>query len=107
MINFTTDIRDAKDNLVRSEKALTLKEYILMKRELTPGMHFSLVNKNFNTDGKPETYTGYESFYIGNATPYHEPNSNDGGFGWDLDHERMEKYISEIHLPMFSTKIKE
>ena len=107
MINFTTDIRDAKDNLIRSEKPLTLKEYILMEREVTPGMHFSLVNIDFNTDDNPKTYTGYETFYIGNATPYHEPSINDGGFGWNLDHERMGKYISEIHMPMFSTKIKE
>lgn len=106
-MNFTTDIRDAKDEWIRSEKPITLKEYIELNREFKPGMHFTLVERNFNTEGKPETHNGWESFYVGNCTPYLNPTTNDGGIGWDMNHPRMAKYISEIHMPMFSTYIKE
>ena len=36
------------------------------------------------------------SFWIGDATLYHEPTTSDGGIGWNLNSPLMKKEISEI-----------
>jgi len=81
------------EKFVRSEKQLTLREWFGLGKELLPGMRFSLKGESSN-----------ETFYLGDATPYHQPSDNDGGFGWDMDHPRMSMLISEVHMPCFTSR---
>ena len=73
---------------VSREKQLTLREYFQLDRDLVPGMLFYLDHE----DGASE------SFLIGDCTPFQEPSSSDGGFGWNMNDPRMDMSIVEIHI---------
>jgi hypothetical protein len=42
------------------------------------------------------TFTDGSGFLVGDATPYHEPSKNDGGFGWYWDGALCRKPLSSV-----------
>lgn len=67
------------------EKPLTLGEFIEPDR-LKAGQRITVDDEHDNR----------ETFWIGHATVYHCPSTNDGGFGWLFDSEICKKYIVEV-----------
>lgn len=76
--------------LLCREKLCTLKEYVQMER-VKPGRKLLL------GDVKDGVHSNTETIWIGDATPYHAPSTNDGGFGWDYNAPIMKKFVLEIH----------
>lgn len=70
-----------------------------LNKEFAPGTLIFLYNADLPSDG----HTEYESFYVGECTPFHEPSNNDGGFGWDDNHPRYSKFVGEVYLPKFKS----
>jgi len=81
---------------VRSEKAMTLEEYVKFGR-LNPGQYIYLCEVKADDDGR-EVHTNIESFWVGDCTPYHKPSKNDGGFGWNYSDPMMKKIVLEVHI---------
>lgn len=76
--------------IVRSEKALTLKKYVELGR-LEAGQYILI--GEMDEKGTRNT----QGFWIGDATPYHEPSIGDGGFGWDYNAPMMALYVIEVN----------
>ena len=93
MQNLITAFFSSDGYLLRNEKAITLREYFDLGKENESGTLIYLTDI-FSTNKE-----GDESFYIGDCTQYHEPSENDGGFGWDYDHPRFNKIVSQVYLP--------
>lgn len=81
---------NSKDN-PRQEKLVTLKEFVQMGR-LVVGQCLYIGD----VDEKGLS-SNTENIWIGDATPYHEPSTSDGGFGWNYDNPTMKKYVIEVH----------
>lgn len=77
---------------VRREKLCTLREFLELDR-LKVGQCILIGNINLDSGNSSNTMT----IWIGDATLYHEPSTNDGGFGWDYEHPNMNKYVLEVH----------
>lgn len=95
MENLTTTIYEQGNVLHRLDSLLTLREYFEQSLEFRPGMCFELVDEN----GVP-----YETFYVGDCTPYHCPTTLDGGVGWDWDEKRFRMFVLAVHMPQFVTR---
>lgn len=88
------NIYNSSNNLMRQEKDCTLKEFIQMGR-LKPGLLIFLVNRK--SLGDKFVHIDGETIVVGNCTPYIQPSEHDGGIGWDFNHPRMEKIVTEVH----------
>lgn len=77
------------------QKACTLEQYITAGKA-RPGTYIVIATVKQDKNGK-EYCCNAEHIWIGNCTPYHEPSTSDGGFGWGTDHPRMKKFVIEIH----------
>lgn len=86
----TTDIY-CNEKLVRREKLLSLKEFVSYVR-LEPGQRILIGDVS---DSGVSSNT--ESFWIGDATPYHKPSTNDGEIGWLYSDPMMSKMVLEVH----------
>jgi len=75
----------------RQEKLITLKEFIEMRR-LAVGQYLYI--GDIDEQGAS---SNTEGIWIGDATLFHEPSTNDGGIGWNYDHPIMKKYVIEVH----------
>lgn len=77
--------------LINSEKRCTLKEFCKIGR-FKAGQNILI-----GEVGKDGTTFNTESFWIGDATPFHGPSTNDGGIGWNWNVPIMNKFVLEIH----------
>lgn len=91
MKNFPTTTTFHKNTFVFAEKQLTLKEYCQLGR-IKPGQQLYLAD----VDSSGCTRNG-KTIWIGDATPYIIPTTNDGGIGWDLNDPLMAKAVVEIY----------
>lgn len=71
--------------LQTEDDSITLREFIETDG-LFPGIKIILED----CEGNPF------QIWIGDATPYHEPSDNDGGFGWETE-ELLNCKITSIH----------
>jgi len=83
-----------KERLIRQEKLCNLREFIQMGR-LKPGQCIFIGDVIAKKNG--EIHTNTETIWIGDATPYHKPSTNDGGFGWDFEDFIMDKFVLEVY----------
>ena len=74
-------------------KAMTFREF-LENYELKPGMRLILVV--LIREGNIEIASSYETFLVGDCTPYIQPTTNDGSIGWCYNHPRMDKWVAEV-----------
>jgi hypothetical protein len=72
-------------NLIRSEKQMSVADMIRLAR-LQPGMKLII-----STTGNM-----LEKLWIGDATPYMAPSTNDGGIGW-LSRDWEDVIVTEVH----------
>ena len=85
------------NQFIQSEKLCTLREFRAMSR-FRAGQRI-LIGDVIKKD-KEEFSTNTESFWIGEATPHHEPSANDGGFGWDSWDRNglLDKFVLDIYI---------
>lgn len=82
-------------NEARYEKPCTLLEYLKMNR-LKPGQKLYIAEIKPDASGT-ECSSNSEIIYVGNCTPYHQPNTDSGNEGWDWNHSRMSKFVLEVY----------
>ena len=80
-----------RDVLIRTIDSVSLAEYMHIYK-LEPGQQIFLTKFE---DGE---YVPSRDFWVGDATPYHEPSTNDGGFGWSYESDICKEYVSEVHI---------
>lgn len=91
----TTTNTYKNNKFIQSEKCCTLGEFVKMGR-LKPGQNLFI--GFVETRLGKECHYNTESIWIGDATVYHEPSANDGGFGWNFNNPVMNKFVLEINL---------
>jgi hypothetical protein len=81
---------NTKINGNRIEKLCTLLEWLQTDR-------LKIGQKIYLATIVEDIASNHETLYVGNCTPYHQPNEDSGDEGWDWQHPRMSKFVLEVY----------